>query len=217
MTEFRAISGLVLLLLLATIAYDLKSLLKTWDAVYTFLIDQARLVVNSWRGINETKAGKILLLLRSMVYSLTALLFLLLAMTGFLPILFLGKHLTGIMLVLHVTIAPLFALSLASLALLWAHRLRFDAADWRFLTGNRQPRSRNKDSLVRFALKTGFWLVLVFSLPLMLTVILELFPLFGTEGEEFLIRSHGYSALLLTLVALIDIYLTIAYTKHSNV
>ncbi len=217
MTEFRAISALVLLILLATIAYDLKTLLKTWDAVYKFLADQVRLAFSSWRGMREKKAGRTFSLLRSLVYSLNALLFVLLAVTGFLPVLFLGDHLTGIMLVIHVTVAPLFALSLAGLALLWAHRLRFDESDWQFLVGYRKQRSRNKEALVRFALKTGFWLVLVFSLPLILTVILELFPLFGTEGEEFLIRSHGYSALLLTLVALIGIYLSIAYTKHTNV
>jgi hypothetical protein len=38
------------------------------------------------------------------------------------------------------------------------------------------------------------------------TVILEVFPVFGTEGEEVLIRLHGYSGLLLVLNALAHSY-----------
>ena len=70
--------------------------------------------------------------------------------------------------------------------------------------------------LVRFALKVGFWMVLLLSLPLMLTVILGLFPLFGTDGESLLIRLHGYSALLLLITALGELYVIITYVEHTT-
>ncbi len=217
MIEFRIISALVLIVLLTTIAFDLKGTLKSWNGVALFFVNQARASWTTWRGVKWTTGTKNLSILRRVMYTLTAVLFGLLLVSGFIPIIFLGESLSGFLLAVHVTVAPFFAVSLSGFSLLWAHRLRFDESDWRFVAGGRKRRNRNKEALVRFAIKTGFWLVLVFSLPLILTVILELFPLFGTDGEEFLIRAHGYSALLLTVAAVINIYLTVAYTKYSNV
>jgi hypothetical protein len=48
------------------------------------------------------------------------------------------------------------------------------------------------------------------------SIILGLFPLFGTEGQEALIRSHGYSALLLLVAAVVVIHLTIAYLQNTS-
>jgi hypothetical protein len=59
-------------------------------------------------------------------------------------------------------------------------------------------------------------MVLVLSLPLMGTIILGLFPLFGTEGGMFLIRAHGYSAILLLVAALVEIHLTIVYVQRTT-
>jgi hypothetical protein len=216
MTLFRIISGLAIAALAGAIAYALRRRLKSWRAVRVFLHDQA---MNSLRVLQDGKragAGRTLAALRRIVYLSATALFLLLAVTGFVPILFLGDHLSGMLLAIHVTVAPLFALSLSALAMLWAHRLRFDEGDWHCVVRLGKRQSQDRETLVRVGLKSGFWLVLLFSLPLILTVILELFPLFGTEGEAFLIRSHGYSALLLTLVALTQIFLTITYGQQST-
>jgi hypothetical protein len=48
------------------------------------------------------------------------------------------------------------------------------------------------------------------------TIILGLFPLFGTEGEIFLTRAHGYSAILLLVAALVEIHLTIVYVQRTT-
>ena len=213
MTIFRIISALALLILLGAITFDLKLRLKEWKSVRMFLSDQMRnlvLVAKEKKGLDTgTTAARI----RSIVYASTLLCFLLLAVTGFVPILFVGDHLTGILLVIHVTVAPLFALSLSALGLLWAHALRFDREDWRILHG--VGKAGIGKETIRFASKMAFWLTLLLSLPLMLTVILELFPLFGTEGEEFLIRLHGYSALCLMLVAVTHLYCT-RYPVQTN-
>jgi cytochrome b subunit of formate dehydrogenase len=215
MTLFRTISGLALLLLFAALAYDLKRQWKNWNAVREFLVSQMRLPLLVWQKRQALLAENILLFARRIVFLLTVLVFLLLAITGFVPLLVLGDHLTGILLVIHVTVAPLFALSLSALALLWAHRLRFLRSDGEAVRELINNRYQEKENIIRFAWKTCFWLVSVLSLPLMLTVILGLYPLFGTEGEEVLIRLHGYSALFLMLVAIVHLYLTIAYVKQS--
>jgi hypothetical protein len=215
MTVFRIAAGLSIAALLLGMAYDLRRRFKTWKAAGDLL---HRLAGNSRRGRKEGNGGSLDNVRRNVTISSGAL-FLILAITGFVPALFLGSHLGGMLLVIHVTIAPVFAIALSALALFWAHRLRFDAADWRIVEGALRWEFPGKDALVRFALKVGFWVVLLMSLPLMLTVILGLFPLFGTDGEALLIRLHGYSALLLLLTALGELYLIIliiAPVEHST-
>ena len=80
------------------------------------------------------------------------------------------------------------------------------ARDYRRQTGSQ--------GWMRFGIKVGFWAILVLSLPLMGTIILELFPIVGTEGEALLTRAHGYSALALLVAAVLEIYLTIAYVQR---
>jgi len=214
MTVFRILSGLAIAALLGAIAYDLRRSGERWSCLGRFLRQEAKRAVLDWRGRKNSGAAGTLDILRRVVFGVSAAFFLVLALTGFAPILILGDHLSGILLIIHVTIAPLFALFLSALALLWAHRLRFDEGDWRLALGQERGRPFGKERLVRFALKVGFRLILFLSLPLMLTVILGLFPLFGTEGEALLIRWHGYSALLLMLVTLTEIHLTIVYVHH---
>ena len=212
MTVFRIMAGFTVAALLLVMAYDTRRRLKTWKAAGEFLHLQIR---NSLAGRREGTAGR-LDRFRVNLTIASAALFFILAVTGFLPALFHGSHLGGILLVTHVTTAPVFTLSLCALALLWAHRLRFDEVDWR-IAGNLLRRDLpGKDALVRFALKAGFWMVLLLSLPLMLTVILGLFPLFGTDGEALLIRLHGYSALLFMITALGELYVILTYIEHTT-
>lgn len=217
MTVFRTVSSLLILGLLGWMAYDLRHRLGSWKAVRSLLGHHAGSVGRDLRG--GERSGGWREYFRKSLYLLTAGLMLLLAITGFIPILLFGDHVSGFLLVIHVTAAPLFALSLSALTLFWAHRMSFREADWHTLKAlvrrvgrgpeRHDPVGPDREALVSFALKAGFWMILTLSLPLMLTIIFGLFPLFGTEGEALLIRLHGYSALLLLLAALTDLYLTI--------
>jgi hypothetical protein len=153
---------------------------------------------------------------RRMTSVLSALLCLLLCLSGFLPVLILGKHLSGTLLIIHVTAAPLFALCLSALALLWAHRLRFGEEDWRFVLNPARRKIAAPEARIRLALKVGFWLLLLFSLPLIGSIILSLFPLFGTEEEAALTTIHGYSSLLFLLAAIVEVHLTIIYVRRTK-
>jgi hypothetical protein len=48
------------------------------------------------------------------------------------------------------------------------------------------------------------------------SIILGLFPIFGTGGQEALIRTHGYSALLIFVASVLAIHVTIAYVQHTS-
>jgi cytochrome b subunit of formate dehydrogenase len=213
MTIFRIISGTALLIFIGAVAFDLKRRRGSWNAAMEYLRGGIKSAARIRQERRLVKSGHTITVVRTIVYLIAVLSFLLLALTGFAPILFAGNHPTGILLLIHVTVAPVFALALAAASLLWAHSLRFDNEDWRVVrNGHRGLREES----IRFALKAGFWLILLLSLPLMLTVILGLFPLFGTEGETFLIQLHGYSALFLMLVALFHLYLTITYAQQPS-
>ena len=215
MTLFRIVAGLVIAALLGGIVLHLRRR-RGWHGVRQFLREQARVTAHLWRERKDLGTGSTLDNFRRIAYGLSFMLFVLLALTGFFQVLLFGEHLSGLLLIVHVTVAPLFALALSALALVWAHRLRFDEEDWRFVLSPEHRRDSGWDRRTRLALKIGFWMVLVLSLPLMGTIILGLFPLFGTEGEMFLIRAHGYSALLLLVAALVEMHLTIVYVQRTT-
>ena len=171
-----------------------------------------RIVALTWANGRSMKPGNALGVLRGLFYLLTLALFLILAITGFVPVVFFGGHLTGILLLVHVTAAPVFALSLALLSLLWAHRQRFTAENWETITTLAARKHVAPDRLGDLGRKICFWLILFFALPLILSIILGVFPLFGTEGQESLVLLHGISALLLTITAVVHTY---TVTRHS--
>jgi hypothetical protein len=47
----------------------------------------------------------------------------------------------------------------------------------------------------------------VLSLPMILSAVLGTFPWFGTDGQRILLEIHRYSTLLLSLFAIIYLYL----------
>ncbi|MHC4618784.1 MAG: hypothetical protein ACYTEQ_13655 [Planctomycetota bacterium] len=150
--------------------------------------------------------------LKKLVYLLAMLCTVVLAVTGFYPVLILGEHISGYLLMIHVTAGGVFAFCLVILALTWAHSFRFNENDWPWLT-----------SLVRRELQTNtllpktpdllrkicFWLLIIVALPLMLSVVLSMFPLFGTAGQNLLADTHRYSTLAFAVIAIIHTYLVI--------
>jgi len=88
---------------------------------------------------------------------------------------------TGWVLMAHVAIAPLFALGLASVALTWADGSRFGP------TGSRQSG----------AAKALLWLILLCGLVVILSAVVPMTPLFGTNGQHALYLTHRYSAIVL--------------------
>ena len=147
--------------------------------------------------------------LKKLVYLLALLCFVVLAITGFYPVLVLGEHISGYFLMLHATAAPVFAGCLAVLALSWAQQCRFSRTDWQGVKNLITRRLASAVSLpegVGLGQKIAFWLIVLLALPLILSIVLSMFPLFGTAGQHFLLDTHRYGALLFALVAIIHIY-----------
>lgn len=164
------------------------------------------LIIKSHGFDNKLKTIKSFLLLITIVELKV------MAITGFLPIIFTGEHLTGIILLIHVAVAPLIAVTFAVLVILFAHTNRFNKNDLQTEDENRDPKSKLK---VSGKLKIIFWTITVFSIPAMLSIILGMFPLFGTDGQLTLLEIHRYSVLIITILVIlyIGLYSTISKEK----
>ncbi|MHC4397046.1 MAG: cytochrome b/b6 domain-containing protein [Planctomycetota bacterium] len=149
--------------------------------------------------------------LRKLVYLLTLFCFVVLLVTGFYHPLVLGKHLSGYLLMLHATFAPVFAACIAVLAVMWAHNCRFDKNYWPWLQRILRRQGVNDAAVEKYELgrKICFWLIIVLALPVILSIILSMLGPFGTCMQEFLLEVHRYSTLALALAAIIHTYLTI--------
>ncbi len=149
-------------------------------------------------------------ILRKLVFLLALLCFVVLVVTGFYPVLVWGKHLTGWLLMIHATFSPVFAVCLAILAVMWADRCRFNKTDCPMLqriihgeTATQEPAAGR----CRAGQKVCFWLIVLLSLPLILSIVLSMFKLFGTDGQKLLLEVHRYSALFTALAGIVYTYL----------
>lgn len=155
-------------------------------------------------------------ILRKLVYLLAVICFLVLAVTGFYPPLFLKQHIHGYWLMLHATFAPVFAVCLAVLAILSARHNRFNCNDWPWLQRITERLTLVKSCTEQTSTegpallqKIAFWIIIALALPLILSVISSMFPLFGTPGQRLLANLHRWTTLTFALVAIIHTYLII--------
>jgi len=150
-------------------------------------------------------------LLLCLIYLVTFLCFVVLSVTGFYPVLCTGEPLSGYPLMLHATAAPVFAVCVVLVALLWAHRSRFDETDWntfRLRCGKAQQ-EKSDCSCTVFWRKIFFWLMVLLTIPVILSIALSMFPLFGTKGQIFLYHMHRLCTVLLVMAGALFGYLAL--------
>jgi cytochrome b subunit of formate dehydrogenase len=164
----------------------------------------------------------LVVILRMLVYLLAIFCFVVLALTGFYPVLILGEHISGYLIMLHATFAPVFAICLAVLAIMWASNCRFIAGDWPWFERivNRITLSKSADKAVHrkksgLGQKITFWLIIFLALPLALSIVLSMFPLFGTHWQELLLALHRYTAYIFTVVVILHTFLLIRTTAKK--
>lgn len=150
-------------------------------------------------------------ILRKLIYLLALLCFVVLVITGFFPKLILGETISGYWIMLHTTAAGVFAGCLAVLAVMWAHNCKFDKNYWPWLNRLLQREPVNKAAGEKYELgrKICFWLIVLLALPVILSVVLTMFPFFGTDWQQLLLALHRYSALSLALVIIVHTYLMV--------
>ena len=192
-------------------------------SIIAFLITLAGIVLHRLvspshkkRKRKSTKKLSPVGILRILVYLFALLCFVVLAVTGFYPLLVLGEHISGYLVMVHATFAPIFAVCLAVLAMMWAGRCRFVYSDWpwfeRFVQRITSVKSSSEEAPSKssgLGQKMAFWLIIFLALPLILSIVLIMLPLFGTHCQELLLSMHRYTALVFALVAIVHTYLVI--------
>jgi len=154
--------------------------------------------------------------LKKLIYLLAVLCFIVLAITGFYQRLILDEPISGYLMMIHATFAPIFAICLAALAVMWASSNRFEKSDCPFVqrilrrvTRLGIPIEASGCNISLVAQKITFWIIIFLALPLILSIIMSMFSLFGTAGQEFLLAAHRWTALAFAVVAIVHTYLTI--------
>lgn len=154
--------------------------------------------------------------LKKLCYLVAMVCFVVLAITGFYPVLVKGEHISGYLMMIHATFAPVFALCLAILAITWAGGHRFVASDcpWLMRLLRRCTRLRIpaddrpwRCSLVVY--KLAFWLILFLALPLILSIVVSMFHLLGTDWQHLTLALHRWTSLVFAIVVIIHTYLAI--------
>jgi len=158
----------------------------------------------------------LVVIFRMLVYLVALVSFVVLALTGFYPVLVLGEHISGYLVMLHATFAPVFAVCLAVLALMWAGNCRFTAGDWPWferivqrITSVKDSDKAAKSKRSGLGQKITFWLIIFLALPLALSIVLSMFHIFGTHWQELLLGLHRCTALVFTVVVIIHTFLLV--------
>jgi len=129
--------------------------------------------------------------------------------TGFGGRLLLGEAIHGYSLMMHVGLAPVFVISAGVVLVAWGHRCRLNGDDRQGLADLLRLRGANPADTADLGWKLTFWLAMLLIVPVSLSMVLGMFQIFGTHGQESLLSIHQYTALVLTLVTLIHLHLLI--------
>ncbi len=183
-----------LLLLVITILWIVYHFFKTIAKHHTdgkvFLANYYQNLISQFKDQNQKWNVRLNVWLLAVV----CVTFLLLFLTGFAPILLFEQTLAGYPLLFHVTIALIFAFgfTIFTLSSAPAHSC-----------GNKN--SQDKTTIVR---NVCYWLTVLLAVPLIGSITLGMFPLFGTDSQHLLLQIHQYSALFFSIAFILQMYLS---------
>ena len=129
--------------------------------------------------------------------------------TGFVGRLFFGELMTGYTLMLHVGLAPVFVVCLGFIVVTWGHQCLLNDTDRQRLVSLLCLNKPDSGGTPDLGWKLTFWLAIFLVVPVSLSMVLSMLPIFGTHGQETLLCIHQYTSLALTLVAMIHVHLVI--------
>ena len=207
---FRLFTAFLLVIIIGWIIRTLACKSHERSLAWKKIGESCRTLIADFKRIRSWSASDVLHSARKLVLPLLLFCVLVLALTGFLPYLISGKPLFGFILVLHVAISPVFAICITTASLLWAYSNRFDVSDQTWLERYVLRRNTRKKPVKNHTeSKIFFWLIVVLAPVVMGSIVLSMYPIFGTHGQESLLVLHRISALAFLVVSLLFVYLFI--------
>lgn len=154
--------------------------------------------------------------IKNTVLLLTIILFAIMFSSSIIPYGILGDSLTGIFLLIHVTFAPVFSLSLALSFLFYANAHKLIILDFQNLKLNLKSNKIIFDnSLILSLIKILFWVICLFSISLLLSIIFTFFPIWGTDGQNLLLSIHAFSGLIITILVILFVTLKVIFKLNT--
>jgi len=213
---FRLISLFGLLGIVAAIVWAIRSQLIQFAGTKQTLRQQSLDMATNLRQWRALSTPARLDALMRFFYLATLAGVLILAITGFVPVIF-GYHAANFALMIHMILAPLFAIGITALALFHAERHRFNQNDWQRL---RQWFRREKSAAPRenpeLWQKLCFWLSVLLSVPILVSILLIMYPIFDTRAQETFLHWHGYAGLLLLAIVVLHAYLILSNKRIEH-
>lgn len=146
--------------------------------------------------------------IRKLAFLLALAAFIALLITGFVPM-WLGNHIGGYWLMLHMVSAAAFAIGTAVVAVLAAKEYAFGRQDLSQIATLWRQRKQHRICVLadsRLTVKICFWLLLPLAAGLLLTMAFSMTPLFGEDGQRLLLTLHRLAALAFSIIALAGLY-----------
>jgi len=137
--------------------------------------------------------------------------FLVLAVTSFWASIGWGGPMEGYCLMIHTTCGAVFAVAVAAMLITWAADHAFGAHDFRWLCRGGCCSTRGDLPAGRFNAgeKIYFWVAGLATLVLLLTMLLSMIHLLGTDGQHLMYDLHRYVALALMIATIWHTYATV--------
>ena len=161
---------------------------------------------------------------KKLLYLFVIFCVLVLVVTGFWQPLLYGKSLSGYLIMIHSTFAPIFIACFAILTLGWSKQNSFNRYDcpWlmrflrRVLKVGVDVEKRENETFLPIR-KISFWVLMFLSLVVALSIVSSMFRIFGTDMQHFLMNLHRYSALTFVLVAMVHTYATVLAKARQEI
>lgn len=158
---------------------------------------------------SETRHVRRMSVLERLIHVLTLISFLTLAATGFVAAICWGR-LHGWGMLIHLIVAPIFAIGVTACALRWAEASCFAPCDWQWVKkfgGYLGDRGHVPADRFNAGQKMFFWSVLGLGLVVISSGLIRAFPALCPASQGCIYAAHRYSALLLVMAVLVHIYL----------
>jgi len=154
-------------------------------------------------------AGPLVEILGKLVGLATVASFAVLLVTGFYYKIVMKETIHGYGLMLHASAAPVFIACLAALAVLGADssRLNKNYLPWLNTLLGRKGAEGEAFEPFELSRKICFWIIMVLALPLAMSIVASMLPIFGTHMQEMMGDLHRYVALGTAMVMIFSVYL----------
>ena len=202
---FRYIAFVLLVMTIGWLIIALRSQGTGFKSLGNRLVNSGKILAASIRKIFEITPSEfsVKILFPATVFSV-----LILAFTGFVPSVLFGLHLSGYLLVLHMIIAPIFGLCMAMWALIWTKKYVMSEKDWLSVWNSLKTKTNLSKELVQ---KLLYWLLVCLSMIVIFSMLISMFPIYGTNIQEMLLKIHQFSTLFFFILFIFFTFLIKLY------